>query len=292
MNGYDRIFSRNQRYGQEYRHRAARYGSEYQGAGLGPDMSRLPAAGFGGRGVGMYRQWGTAGEAGSRGGGYDRGEYGAAYDRFGGFPGGPQRGMYYGGRGYDAGYRRGGTGYNLEPEGFGGRDLVPDRGMRGGYPGTGGYDRGMRGGYAGGYGGDFAREPFMPEAAYQRHPEFNRPSMRGGGWPGGQGSTVDMDDDEIRQSVRANLYQDAYLDVDRINVEVEDGVVTLTGEVDDFMEARYAWDDAWEVDGVHGVVNQLTVRVDQPAPGSQGGSQVSAGSTAGSAGTTKSGKKS
>jgi osmotically-inducible protein OsmY len=41
-------------------------------------------------------------------------------------------------------------------------------------------------------------------------------------------------------------------------------VVTLTGEVDDFLKARYAWDDAWEAEGVRGVVNNLTVRADLP----------------------------
>jgi hypothetical protein len=47
---------------------------------------------------------------------------------------------------------------------------------------------------------------------------------------------------------------------------VEEGVVTLTGEVADFMEARYAWDDAWESPGVRGVVNNITVRTDLPHP--------------------------
>jgi hypothetical protein len=45
---------------------------------------------------------------------------------------------------------------------------------------------------------------------------------------------------------------------------VNDNVVTLKGEVDDYLEARYAWDDAWEARGVRGVVNQLTVRLDKP----------------------------
>jgi osmotically-inducible protein OsmY len=43
-----------------------------------------------------------------------------------------------------------------------------------------------------------------------------------------------------------------------------DGVVTLSGEVDDFLEARYAWDDAWEAEGVRGVINNLTVRTAEP----------------------------
>lgn len=31
------------------------------------------------------------------------------------------------------------------------------------------------------------------------------------------------------------------------------------------MEARYAWDHAWESPGVGGVINNLTVRTDVPA---------------------------
>jgi hypothetical protein len=108
----------------------------------------------------------------------------------------------------------------------------------------------------------------MPEEAYTRHPEYNQPPRRRGMHTVGYGYSDavddDISDDEVLQSVRTRLHQDRWLDADRINVEVEDGVVTLTGEVGDFMEARYAWDDAWETPGVHGVMNALTVRTDLP----------------------------
>lgn len=78
---------------------------------------------------------------------------------------------------------------------------------------------------------------------------------------------LELDDNEIREAVLENLFQDSWVDPQRIDVEVEDGVVTLSGEVSDFMEARYAWDDAWESAGVRGVVNHLTVRADQPQEG-------------------------
>ena len=45
-------------------------------------------------------------------------------------------------------------------------------------------------------------------------------------------------------------------------VAVDDQVVTLTGEVGDYLEDRYAWDDAWDTTGVRGVINNLTVRLD------------------------------
>lgn len=73
-----------------------------------------------------------------------------------------------------------------------------------------------------------------------------------------------MSDAEIREAVLENLFQDTWIDPERIDVEVDNGVVTLSGEVNDFLEARYAWDDAWESAGVRGVINHLTVRTDRP----------------------------
>jgi hypothetical protein len=164
---------------------------------------------------------------GGLGGARPRGEYGGAYEEYGGYPGGPARGDYYGGPGVGRG--------------------APGRG----------YDRG--------WGGGFAREPFMPEEAYRRHPEY-RQDRQPREWEAHQHEYGDeeMGDDAIRDAVYRRMSADAWVDAERIEVQVEDGVVTLTGEVDDFMEARYAWDDAWEADGVRGVVNNLTVRADQP----------------------------
>jgi hypothetical protein len=71
-------------------------------------------------------------------------------------------------------------------------------------------------------------------------------------------------DEEVRQAVYRRMAQDPWVDPSRVQVRVEDGVVTLTGEVDDFMEARYVWDDAWESPGVRGVINHLAVRTDLP----------------------------
>jgi hypothetical protein len=105
----------------------------------------------------------------------------------------------------------------------------------------------------------------MPDEAYRRHPEY-RQDHQAREWEAHQHPYGDgePDDDEVRAAVYRRMLADAWLDPERIDVRVEDGVVTLTGEVDDFMEARYAWDDAWEADGVRGVVNNLTVRADQP----------------------------
>ena len=209
----------------------------------------------------------------------------------------------FGGR-HPQGRPRGNGGYEWnrpprETMGFGpGRGIDPRSVQYGRWEGPGGYDRGVYGdayeayspGYGGGmnprgmpqprgwagYGqqyqeewqGGYARGPFLPEQAYRRHPELEQaPSPRGERWGYEMDDTGwDLDDDEILEAVRRRLYDDVWLDVDRIDVEVEDGVVTLTGEVDDFLEARYAWDDAWETMGVRGVVNHIRVRVDESAP--------------------------
>ena len=70
-------------------------------------------------------------------------------------------------------------------------------------------------------------------------------------------------DDEIRQHVWQCLRDDGYVDAGAIEVDVSDRVVTLRGEVASYLEARYAWDDAWEAEGVRGVVSKLEVR-DEP----------------------------
>lgn len=256
MNGYDWDFG----FGFGQRH------SAHRGGGYGAEFQRGYDRSFGGGRRGGFAQGGRGGRGyggdfgGQRGGGFDRGVYGDDYPTFGGFPGGRREGMYYGGQGSgrEGGYQQqGGMSYG----GGGGFDA-------GFYGGRGGYDAGFGRG-RGGYDAGFARAPFLPETAYQRHPELNRP-QRGGGdrWPA-QGHDehhhVRRSDDEIERAVRENLYEDNWVDADRIDVSVEDGVVTLQGEVGDYLEARYAWDDAWEAQGVRGVINQITVRTDLPA---------------------------
>jgi len=169
-----------------------------------------------------------------------RGTYGEAYPGYGGYPGGRRRGMYYGG----------------EWGGYGG-DYTRRR--WGGAPSS--YDRGLMG------------ERFLPEEIYRRHHEFDRPQRHDsmGPWEegGGGGRHVHLSDRALKRAVRESLNRDPWVDSERIDVDVDNAVVTLSGEVDDFMEARYVWDDAWETPGVHGVVNHLTVRVDIPADANQ-----------------------
>jgi hypothetical protein len=210
--------------------------------------------------------------------GYGRGAFGQDYEA-GSYGGLPPAGRGFGGYGADYGADMGS--YDVD---YGGAFMGGVPGYSGGYDAgygdfgarsggmTLGYDRGFGGGGARGYdrgrGGGFAQGPFMPEEAYRRHPEYDQPPHRRGMDTGGYGYTdtvdEDLSDEQVLHGVRSRLQQDRWVDAGQINVEVEAGVVTLTGEVGDFMEARYAWDDAWETPGVHGVVNSLTVRTDLP----------------------------
>ncbi|HET6230870.1 MAG TPA: BON domain-containing protein [Longimicrobiaceae bacterium] len=146
-----------------------------------------------------------------------------------------------------------------------------DRGVYGGdYPGFGGYPGGGEGihyggvrpsrgrGYDGGY---YVQGPLSAEEAYRR-----REVARWGGGGGHEGREREEEwqgpvgDSEVAQLVRERIRRDTHLDGERIKVSAHRGVVTLTGEVDDYLEARYAWDDAWESPGVRGVVSDLAVR--------------------------------
>lgn len=188
------------------------------------------------------------------------------------------------GRDYRAGW--GGSGLRSPSDGSGGWGYADGaRGSRrpSGYDGGGrgarhrGYDRAYYGDFrnrAGGsgpglYGYSSAFDPFgrqdytdLPEASpgyYDGYdPELD--DEPGGddsfrhGWGGER-----MSDADVRESVTRSLGDDGFIDADGIQVEVKDRVVTLRGEVNDYLEARYAWDDAWEAPGVRGVISKLTV---------------------------------
>ncbi|MBB4637573.1 BON domain-containing protein [Longimicrobium terrae] len=73
-------------------------------------------------------------------------------------------------------------------------------------------------------------------------------------------------DAELKQEVEDALFYDTWVDAEAITVEVKDGVVTLTGELPDYQEVRYATDDAWDVEGVRGVHSELRVNTAKRPP--------------------------
>jgi len=70
---------------------------------------------------------------------------------------------------------------------------------------------------------------------------------------------ITIADAEIERDVRAALIKNTRLDLTEMNVDVTDGVVTLTGEVPNFTQKRIAEFVAFSVAGVVDVVNELHV---------------------------------
>ncbi|MEX2582056.1 MAG: BON domain-containing protein [Gemmatimonadota bacterium] len=66
-------------------------------------------------------------------------------------------------------------------------------------------------------------------------------------------------DDDVQEDVEEALFYDTWVDADAITVEVEEGIVVLTGELPSYDEVRFATDDAWDVEGVLGVRSELRV---------------------------------
>lgn len=73
-------------------------------------------------------------------------------------------------------------------------------------------------------------------------------------------STTMLTDAEIQQDVLDELDWDPEIKVTDVGVEVDDGVVTLTGTVKSFHEKMVAEDAAFRVTGVRAVANDIVVR--------------------------------
>lgn len=63
---------------------------------------------------------------------------------------------------------------------------------------------------------------------------------------------------EIRAAVEDQIFWSPFVDADEVNVSVDDGVVTLTGQVDTWAERADAAENAWE-GGAKDVRNELSV---------------------------------
>jgi hypothetical protein len=81
---------------------------------------------------------------------------------------------------------------------------------------------------------------------------------------GVQAVPAERSDDEIRNEILSRLQADPWVNEQAISVEVRQGAVTLTGEVDVMNEKRTAGDDAWDTPGVMDVNNQVSVSKLEP----------------------------
>jgi hyperosmotically inducible protein len=71
---------------------------------------------------------------------------------------------------------------------------------------------------------------------------------------------TDDKDEAITTRVNAQIAKDSYLKDAGIHTQTNAGVVSLTGEVKDFMSSANASWTAWQVPGVKSVKNDLTVK--------------------------------
>ena len=71
-------------------------------------------------------------------------------------------------------------------------------------------------------------------------------------------------DEDIRREIELTLVWDTWVNYEEVKIDVKDGVVTLSGEVDTITAKRSAGDDAWDTVGVVDVLNNIRVRQVQP----------------------------
>ena len=63
----------------------------------------------------------------------------------------------------------------------------------------------------------------------------------------------------MKEDIESEFFWSPFVDGGDITVEVDEGVATLTGEVDDWAELTAASENAWE-GGAFNVINKLDVK--------------------------------
>lgn len=69
-----------------------------------------------------------------------------------------------------------------------------------------------------------------------------------------------LTDEQIKSDVELRLTEDSWLDASEVEVSFVDGVITLTGDVEDWDSKRRAEDIALQAMGVKDVQNNLTLK--------------------------------
>lgn len=92
-----------------------------------------------------------------------------------------------------------------------------------------------------------AHDPYVDDWSIDQH-----------GWYSPSQPTVQRPDASIEMEIRDELRWSPFVDKDRIEVSVQAGVATLTGEVDSYSQRRIAAENAID-GGAVAVVNQLRI---------------------------------
>jgi len=238
------------RYDDDYSARRSRRNRDEHDEGQ--DRSRDMSGGRSGYGYG--RAGGGYSQAGGRdddhndqrGEQYDDGRQSGEYDDYHQYSGSESR--EHASRGFGRGGMSGGRFGDEQHYSGAGRHA---RSGYGGEAGTGqrGYDQGMSARYgSGGMGSE-----------YQRH-VAGMPSGVGGGMAGKGPKGYKRSDDRIKEFVCDCLTDDPHLDASSLEVQVKDGEVTLTGNVDSREARRHAEDLIEHMSGVKHVQNNLRVQ--------------------------------
>jgi len=72
--------------------------------------------------------------------------------------------------------------------------------------------------------------------------------------------------EDIKKDIIDQLYWDNRMDASDVNVDVQEGDVTLLGSVPSFLAQQSAIDDAWTVEGVVRIDNQIDVTFGETVP--------------------------
>jgi osmotically-inducible protein OsmY len=91
--------------------------------------------------------------------------------------------------------------------------------------------------------------------------------------PGPKGGMMIRKDEEIKKDVVDQLYWDSRIDASKITVEVEEGVVRISGTVPTYTARQCAYRDAFSIEGVTWVDNDIAVL---PAAGGPTDSEIEA----------------
>lgn len=235
---------------------------------------------------------GYGGHQSSYGGGGGQGSYGG-----GGYGGGGQGGYggmgSYGGGGYGGQGGYGGSGYGGGAFGSGGSGgggfRAGGTGMTRGYSSSsdqgGGFSQG--GSYGGGYGGGghgYGSAAGIGTQGMRGDHRNQYPDQQRGEHSGKGPKGYRRRDETIVEEVSQELEQHGGIDASEIQVSCDEGVIKLSGTVDDRRQKRMAEDCAEDVYGVKDVVNEL--RVQQQNRSQNGGDSQSGKSSSSSSGST------
>lgn len=140
------------------------------------------------------------------------------------------------------------------------------RGQGGGYSGYGNrHGGGMSGGYGNRYGGGTS-------GGYgNRHDASGR---YGGGHAGKGPSGYTRSDERICDELYDRLTNDPDIDASSIEISVQDGTVSLSGQVSERQMKHHAEDCADQISGVKDVDNRIRVKRDDNGESDQGGTSL------------------